>query len=105
MVVPEQGGRALITKPLVGSSERRALEILERSLAGSDYRAFSKVRMNDVVAPSPGEELAFPDRNFLMTAHFDFVVYKREALTSVAAISPSRTSGLRPFLLGIVPPV
>lgn len=64
-------------RPLVGVAERRTLEILDRTLRNSHLRAFSKVRLCDVIEPSPGEEPGYEDRNFLLTAHLDFVVYER----------------------------
>jgi hypothetical protein len=65
------------TKRLMRWKERETLEILDRTLRGTSCRVFSKVRLNDVLGAESGENLSREDRNFLMTAHFDFVIYDR----------------------------
>ena len=65
------------SKRLTRWNERETLTILDRTLANSPFRVFSKLRLIDVIGPEPNERLSAEDRNFLMTAHLDFVVYDR----------------------------
>jgi hypothetical protein len=65
------------SKRLTRWNERETLTILDRTLASSPFRVFSKLRLIDVIGPEPNERLSAEDRNFLMTAHLDFVVYDR----------------------------
>lgn len=65
-------------KPLMRWTEKQTLDILDRTLSGTAYRVFSKVRLNDVLGAEPNEQLGGSDRNFLMTAHFDFLVCERQ---------------------------
>jgi len=75
------------TKRLTRWKERETLTILDRGLANSPFRVFSKLRLIDVIGGEPNEPLSPEDRNFLMTAHLDFVVYDRSGyLTPVFAV-------------------
>lgn len=70
------------TKYLVRWKERETLEILDKVLQRTPYRVFSKVRLSDVLGKERGENLSSDDYNFLLTAHFDFVVYERRGYMS-----------------------
>jgi hypothetical protein len=63
------------TKYLTRWNERETLTILDRTLASSPFRVFSKIRLIDVIGTERNERLSAEDRNFLMTSHLDFVVY------------------------------
>lgn len=62
-------------KKLVNFSELQTLKILDDALKNSRYRIFSKIRLIDVIGSDEGENLPPEERNFLRTAHLDFVVY------------------------------
>jgi hypothetical protein len=64
-------------RQLVNFKERQTLRILDDVLTNSPYRAFSKVRLTDVICPDEGESVTSDERTFLRTAHFDFVVYRK----------------------------
>lgn len=68
---------------LVGEGERRTLEVLEAALAGTPYRAFSKVRVKDVLSPEVRDRLWHGERSMLSFGHFDFLVCKRPSLHPV----------------------
>lgn len=72
--------------PLVGESERRTLEILEGVLAGTPYRAFSKVRIEDVLRAEAGDNLWPGEQSMLARGHFDFVVYKGPSMHPTFAV-------------------
>jgi hypothetical protein len=60
-------------------SEHRALDLLERSLAGTGWHVYSKVRLCDVIEPSPGEHVTSAEDRMLRMGHLDFVVIDRAA--------------------------
>lgn len=71
------------TKPLVNYRERDTLRILQEVFAGTPYEAYTKVGLNEVLEPSPGEELSYDDRRFYMTSRFDYVVCRGDLLQPV----------------------
>jgi hypothetical protein len=72
--------------PLVGESERRTLEILDSVLAGTPYRAFSKVRVEDVIRAGADDSLWSGEESILARGHFDFVVCKRPSMVPTFAV-------------------
>ena len=55
-------------------SEYRTLKVLDRSLESSPFRVHCKVRLSDAIDFDKGEVREYVERNFLMTAHLDFLV-------------------------------
>src|SRR5438067_1311392 len=72
--------------PLVGESERRTLRILEEVLVGSPFRAFSKVRLSDVLRADPDDALWRGERSMLAFGHFDFLVCERPSMRPAFAV-------------------
>jgi len=75
-------------KSLQSGPEMKTQEVLDRTLSGSLYRAVGPVGMKDVLELESRDSLSFSheDRNFYMTAHFDFVIYERQGTMPVFAI-------------------
>jgi hypothetical protein len=61
-------------KDFENSSEARARRILGRALEGSPYWVNAHTRLEDVVEPEEGDDLA--DSRFLRNAHFDLTIHK-----------------------------
>src|SRR5215831_13646141 len=65
-------------RPLFGGKERETLDVLDRVLRGTAFRAFGQVRLAEVLEPESGDDVR--DQTFLRMSHFDFVVCDRRRM-------------------------
>jgi Protein of unknown function (DUF2726) len=64
-------------KPFLNRSEARTLDLLERSLYGTGWQVYAKVRLSDVLAPGERENPDGRESRMLRMGHLDFVVVNR----------------------------
>lgn len=62
------------TKRLVFLGKKKPLNILDRSLKGTNYQVFPKTLLIDVIGTEKGERLSSEEYDILQTSHLDFVI-------------------------------